>query len=76
MPRGAAPKAAALKAWIRSRGLAAFKIPDQVVFVEAFPATGVGKVSRKELRAALREAGIGRGATPLAAVRRDAGERP
>ncbi len=75
VPRGAAPKAAALKAWIRSRGLAAFKIPDQVVFVEAFPATGVGKVSRKELRAALREAGIGRGATPLAAVRREPGER-
>jgi 2,3-dihydroxybenzoate-AMP ligase len=53
--RGAAPRAPVLKAWIRSRGLAAFKVPDQVLFVDAFPATGVGKVSRKDLRAALRE---------------------
>ena len=60
VPRGDAPKAAVLKAWIRSRGLAAFKIPDQIVFVDEFPSTGVGKVSRKELRAALREAGASR----------------
>ena len=30
--RGDAPKAAELRAWIRNRGLAAFKVPDQVVF--------------------------------------------
>jgi 2,3-dihydroxybenzoate-AMP ligase len=53
--RGEAPKGAALKAWIRSRGLAAFKVPDQIVFVDVFPSTGVGKISRKDLRAALRE---------------------
>ena len=53
--RGDKPKGAALKAWIRSRGLAAFKVPDQIVFVDAFPSTGVGKISRKELRAALRD---------------------
>lgn len=52
--RGEAPKAVALKAWVRSRGLAAYKIPDQVVFVDAFPETAVGKTSRKEIRAALR----------------------
>jgi len=52
--REAAPKAVALKAWLRSRGLAAYKIPDQVVFLPAFPETAVGKTSRKDIRAALR----------------------
>lgn len=54
IPRGEAPKPAALKAWVRSRGLAAYKIPDQIVFVDAFPETAVGKISRKDIRAALR----------------------
>ena len=54
IPRGEKPKAPALKAWMRERGLAAFKIPDQVVFVDAFEITAVGKTSRKELRARLR----------------------
>lgn len=53
--RGETPRAVALKAWIRSRGVAAYKIPDQIVFVEAFPETAVGKTSRKDIRAALRE---------------------
>jgi 2,3-dihydroxybenzoate-AMP ligase len=44
-----------LKAWIRSRGVAAFKVPDRIVFVESFPSTGVGKISRRDLRAALRD---------------------
>lgn len=52
--RDEVPKAAALKAWVRSRGLAAYKVPDQVVFVPAFPETAVGKTSRKDIRAALR----------------------
>jgi len=43
-----------LRRWIRERGLAAYKVPDRVVFVDAFPETGVGKVSRTELRRALR----------------------
>lgn len=54
IPRGDAPTAARLKGWMRARGLAAYKVPDQVVFIDAFPATGVGKTSRKDLRAALR----------------------
>ncbi|TSJ63782.1 (2,3-dihydroxybenzoyl)adenylate synthase [Starkeya sp. 3C] len=54
IPQGDKPKAAALKAWMRTRGLADFKVPDQVVFVDAFETTAVGKVSRKELRASLR----------------------
>lgn len=53
--RGTPPAVPALKRWIRERGLAAFKVPDQVLFVPSFPETGVGKVSRKDLRAALRQ---------------------
>ncbi|QHE87702.1 (2,3-dihydroxybenzoyl)adenylate synthase [Hydrogenophaga sp. BPS33] len=54
IPRGEKPKPPALKGWMRERGLAAFKIPDQIVFVDAFETTAVGKTSRKELRARLR----------------------
>lgn len=54
IPQGDRPKAAVLKAWVRGRGLADFKVPDQIVFVDAFETTAVGKVSRKELRASLR----------------------
>lgn len=53
--RESPPTVPELKRWMRERGLAAFKVPDQIVFVEQFPATGVGKVSRKDLRAVLRE---------------------
>ncbi|MDR6953910.1 2,3-dihydroxybenzoate-AMP ligase [Ancylobacter sp. 3268] len=52
--QGEKPKASALKSFMRTRGLADFKVPDQIVFVPAFETTAVGKVSRKELRAALR----------------------
>jgi len=54
IPDGEAPKPADIKAWMRGRDIAAFKIPDQIVFVDAFETTAVGKISRKELRAALR----------------------
>jgi 2,3-dihydroxybenzoate-AMP ligase len=54
IPEGAAPKAAALKAWMRTRQVADFKVPDQIVFVSEFETTAVGKISRKELRARLR----------------------
>lgn len=39
-----------LKAFLRNRGLAAYKIPDRVEFMDSFPHTGVGKVSKKSLR--------------------------
>ncbi|KAF7600492.1 MAG: 2,3-dihydroxybenzoate-AMP ligase [Candidatus Dactylopiibacterium carminicum] len=55
IPRGERPRPPALKAWMRERGLAAFKVPDQIVFVDAFETTAVGKISRRELRAQLRE---------------------
>ncbi|MGR8007040.1 (2,3-dihydroxybenzoyl)adenylate synthase [Streptomyces hypolithicus] len=41
---------AALRRYVRERGLAAYKVPDRVEFVDAFPATGIGKVSKKDLR--------------------------
>ncbi|WP_413768179.1 (2,3-dihydroxybenzoyl)adenylate synthase [Rhodococcus pyridinivorans] len=50
---GEAPKTLALKKFLRERGLAEYKIPDKVQFVDAFPVTGVGKISRNELRRAL-----------------------
>ncbi|WP_277810073.1 (2,3-dihydroxybenzoyl)adenylate synthase [Chromohalobacter canadensis] len=53
--RGERPRAVALKAWVREQGLAAFKVPDQIEFVDAFGTTAVGKISRRELRAQLRE---------------------
>lgn len=51
--RGTPPAATSLTSFLRERGLAAFKIPDRVEFVETFPKTGVGKVSKKALRETL-----------------------
>ncbi|RUM98231.1 (2,3-dihydroxybenzoyl)adenylate synthase [Pseudaminobacter arsenicus] len=56
IPQGEVPKAAAIKAWMRTRNVAEFKVPDQIRFVERFETTAVGKISRKELRAQLRQA--------------------
>ncbi|MGW3009288.1 (2,3-dihydroxybenzoyl)adenylate synthase [Streptomyces sp. NPDC001219] len=50
---GAEPlKPVAVKRFVRERGLAAYKVPDRVEFVDAFPQTGIGKVSKKGLRSA------------------------
>lgn len=51
---GTQPRAPELKAFMRGRGVADFKVPDQVVFVPEFQTTAVGKVSRNVLRAELR----------------------
>ncbi|MFD3687481.1 (2,3-dihydroxybenzoyl)adenylate synthase [Nocardiopsis sp. NPDC058631] len=53
IPRGEAPTRAGLLRFLRERGLAAHKIPDRVEFVERFPSTAVGKVSKRDLRGAL-----------------------
>ncbi len=53
--RGVAPRPAELRSWIRGRGLAGYKIPDRILFMDALPETGVGKMSRRDLRAAVRE---------------------
>lgn len=50
IPHHPAPTAAELKAFLRERGLAAYKIPDRVEFVDSFPMTAVGKISKKMLR--------------------------
>lgn len=55
IPNGDAPRGVELKAWMRKRDIADFKVPDQIVFVDDFAVTAVGKVSRRELRAALRQ---------------------
>ncbi|MET7640147.1 (2,3-dihydroxybenzoyl)adenylate synthase [Streptomyces sp. NPDC005438] len=49
------PRPVDIKRHVRQRGLAAYKVPDRVEFVEAFPQTGIGKVSKKDLRARTRE---------------------
>lgn len=41
---------ALIKAFLRDRGLAAYKIPDRIEFIDSFPKTKVGKVSKKALR--------------------------
>jgi len=46
-------KAIELKRFARESGIATFKIPDRIQFVNSFPETGVGKTSRKALRQAL-----------------------
>ncbi|WP_240643570.1 (2,3-dihydroxybenzoyl)adenylate synthase [Paracoccus siganidrum] len=61
---GAALRAPEVKAFMRGRGLAEFKVPDQVVFVEEFQTTAVGKVSRNVLRAQLRARFLDEGKTP------------
>lgn len=47
--------APALKKFIRGRGVAEFKVPDQIIFTDAFETTAVGKIDRKTLRARLKE---------------------
>ncbi|QSE82451.1 (2,3-dihydroxybenzoyl)adenylate synthase [Rhodococcus koreensis] len=51
--QGEQPKAVELKKFVRGRGLADYKVPDKVVFVDEFPVTGIGKISKSELRRAL-----------------------
>ena len=47
------PTPAGLRAFVRDRGVATVAVPDRVVLVERFPETGVGKTSKRDLRAAL-----------------------
>ncbi len=50
-PAADRPRPVELKAFVRAAGLAEYKVPDRVEFVDAFPRTGIGKVSKKDLRA-------------------------
>ncbi|MFI6816673.1 (2,3-dihydroxybenzoyl)adenylate synthase [Nonomuraea sp. NPDC050328] len=47
---GAPPPRTELRAFLTARGIAAFKIPDLFEYVDAFPNTAVGKVSKLHLR--------------------------
>ncbi|GGK77170.1 (2,3-dihydroxybenzoyl)adenylate synthase [Mangrovihabitans endophyticus] len=49
------PTLGQVRSHLRDRGLAGYKVPDLVRVVDAFPVTGVGKTSRRDLRAALRD---------------------
>ncbi|MDN5915565.1 MAG: AMP-binding protein [Pseudonocardia sp.] len=49
----AVPTGAELRRYVRDRGAASFNVPDLIEVVDAFPVTGVGKTSKRELRAAL-----------------------
>ncbi|KAF0812694.1 2,3-dihydroxybenzoate-AMP ligase [Andreprevotia sp. IGB-42] len=49
-PGNQAIRPAQLNGFLRERGIAQFKIPDRIVFVDRFPKTGVGKVNKRALR--------------------------
>ncbi|MEJ3655425.1 AMP-binding protein [Actinomycetes bacterium KLBMP 9759] len=49
-----------LKRALRERGLAEYKLPDRVEYVEAFPLTPLGKVDKKVLAAAARDTDVAR----------------
>lgn len=53
VPSGEPPRLTELTAFLRDRGVAAYKLPDRLEIVETFPYTSVGKVDKKELRAAI-----------------------
>ena len=45
------PDEVGIRGYLRERGLAAFKIPDEILVVDEFPTTPVGKVSKNAQRA-------------------------
>lgn len=49
VPRGQAPTHRELTAFLTERGVAAYKLPDRVEVVDAFPRTSVGKIDKKAL---------------------------
>jgi 2,3-dihydroxybenzoate-AMP ligase len=55
IPNDAPVRPVELKAWMRKRNIAEFKVPDQIVMVADFAVTAVGKIDRKVLRAELRK---------------------
>jgi 2,3-dihydroxybenzoate-AMP ligase len=50
VPGNPPPEAAELTAFVRGRGLAAYKVPDRIEFIDALPRTTVGKISKRLLR--------------------------
>ncbi len=54
-PGRPAPRLPVLRAHLRARGLAAYKLPDRVEVVASFPLTGLNKVDKKALAARIAE---------------------
>jgi 2,3-dihydroxybenzoate-AMP ligase len=50
IPRGEAPALEELRSFLRSRGLADYKLPDRIELTGSFPQTKVGKVNKAKLR--------------------------
>jgi 2,3-dihydroxybenzoate-AMP ligase len=48
--RGQPPPAREISAFLRERGVAQFKVPDRIEWLDALPTTSVGKVDKKALR--------------------------
>ncbi|TSI14662.1 AMP-binding protein [Brevibacterium aurantiacum] len=46
---------ASIAEYMRNRGVDAMKVPDRVDLTDSFPVTGVGKISRAQLRTLIRE---------------------
>jgi 2,3-dihydroxybenzoate-AMP ligase len=46
-----APSLRDIKVFLRERGLAPYKYPDQIEYVDAFPRTTIGKINKQELAA-------------------------
>ncbi|MGJ6960526.1 (2,3-dihydroxybenzoyl)adenylate synthase [Streptosporangium sp. G11] len=58
--RGEEPAPAELKRALHERGLAEFKLPDRVEFVDDFPLTPLGKIDKKVLAAAAKDPALSR----------------
>jgi cyclohexanecarboxylate-CoA ligase len=50
-PSGAAPTLADVVAWLKTSGLAVFKLPERIAIVDALPRNAMNKVVRADLRA-------------------------
>ncbi|MGV8241992.1 hypothetical protein ACV331_35695, partial [Pseudomonas aeruginosa] len=62
IPRQPAPSALKLKQYLHACGLAAFKVPDRIELVPAFPQTGIGVRRNGRTQAALMRGPPARGA--------------
>ena len=71
----AVPDAIGFRGYLRERGLARFKIPDDVLIVDEFPTTAVGKVSKKVQRTDAVPADAQSDADPRAAVLADLADK-
>lgn len=57
VPAAAAPSLRSLKEFLRSRGIAEYKMPDRLEIVEAFPQTKIGKVDKAALKRSIAQGG-------------------